>query len=116
MVRSPLSQFDSDIVSKLIGMGMDMHYVPRRDLRSGNDKIDGLFVFYDRCILIYEQLVNRGWYEDVVICHEWLHAMEFFCVEREFTERQIDWWAHYHTRYQPWLISSIRDYFGDEGF
>ncbi len=72
----------------------------------------------DNLVLINPYLENRE-IEDLVVLHEWLHAYADCILEKDFTEKQIDWGAEWHLKQDLVGLSKVdylRSFYHKEGF
>ena len=72
----------------------------------------------ENLVLINPYLESRE-IEDLVVLHEWLHAYAECILEKDFTEKQIDWGAEWHLRRDLVGLSRvdyIRSFYNHEGF
>ena len=111
MPPSLLRKFNRGSIDELITEGVEMEY-HRSLIRK---KYWGLWKYDSYLIQINPKLIHyRGRvFEDVVIIHEWLHAYEdiILDLEKDFRETQIDWWAYFHLRRDPYIGEYARSFF-----
>ena len=109
MFKSPLQGFDYRSVDDIINEGVDMVYDYNNHMNEGGE-FWGTWLYEKSRVYISPDIIEKK-VEDITIVHEWLHAYETIILETQFSDSQIDWWAHFHLRKHRTLADYIRGFF-----
>ena len=113
--RNLLKNFTHHSIEDLIDeYNMEMKY-------SSNLEAIGLWGQYhpDNNLVLINPHIGDVLTEDLVIMHEWLHAYAECILEKDFTEKQIDWAAEWHQKRDLVGLSKVdylRSFYHREGF